>query len=210
MHKEKTMSSEMLNTHDRRDFFKKSALFSLGLAAAGSLLPSVALAGSMAKPSPKGDLDILNFALNAEHQAIAAYQVGAESKLLEPAVLKVALAFQKDHEAHAAILQEAIEKLGGKPVAPKAPLNEPMAKLAAAWNFPVDKLKTQKDVLEFAAGLEIGAAKAYLSVVPKFSNPELAHAAANIEGDEAMHFAVLRNALGEFPVPAAFISAMPS
>jgi len=204
------MSSELPKTHDRRDFFKKSALFSLGLAAAGSLLPGVALAESMAKPSAKGDLDILNFALNAEHQAIAAYQVGAESKLLEPAVLKVALAFQKDHEAHAAILQETIQKLGGKPVAPKAPLNAPMAKLAAAWNFPVDKLKTQKDVLEFAAGLEVGAAKAYLGAVPKFSNPELAHAAANIEGDEAMHFAVLRNALGEFPVPAAFISAMPS
>jgi rubrerythrin len=205
------MISEMQKTHDRRDFFKKSALFSLGLAAAGSLvLPAVAEAAGIAKPSAQGDLDILNFALNAEHQAIAAYQVGAESKLLEPGVLKVALAFQKDHEAHAAVLKETIEKLHGTPVAPKAGLNAPMAKLAAAWGFPVDKLKTQKDVLEFAAGLEVGAAKAYLGAVSKFSTPELAHAAANIEGDEAMHFAVLRNALGEFPVPAAFISAMPS
>lgn len=195
---------------DRRDFFKKSALFGLGLAAVGSLtMPALAEAAAMPK-GPKHDLYLLNFALNAEHQAIAAYQVGAESKLLDPALLKVALSFQADHEAHAAILAETIKKLGGTPVAPKVSLKAPMTELASKWGFPLDKLKTQNDVLHFAAGLEVGAAKAYLGTVPEFSNPDLAHAAANIEGDEAMHFAVLRSALGEFPVPAAFISAMPS
>ncbi|MFA7495937.1 MAG: ferritin-like domain-containing protein [Acidithiobacillus sp.] len=195
---------------DRRDFFKKSALFGLGLAAVSTLsMPVMAEAATMSK-GPKHDLYLLNFALNAEHQAIAAYQVGAESKLLSPALLKVALSFQADHEAHAAILAETIKKLGGTAVAPKIPLKSPMTELAAKWGFPLDKLKTQDDVLHFAAGLEVGAAKAYLGTVPQFSNPDLAHAAANIEGDEAMHFAVLRSALGEFPVPAAFISAMPS
>ncbi len=204
------MEEKMQSGSDRRDFLKKSALFGLGLAAAGNLvLPATARAAGMATGAESHDLGILNFALNAEHQAIAAYQVGAESKLLKPGALKLALQFQKDHEAHAAILAETIQKMGGKPVAAKLPLTAPMGELAKAWGFPVAQLKDEADVLHFAAGLEIGAAKAYLGAVKDFRTPELAHAAANIEGDEAMHYAILRNALGMNPVPAAFISAMP-
>lgn len=61
-------------------------------------------------------------------------------------------------------------------------------------------------MLRFAADLEKGAASAYLGAVPVFANEDLAKAAASILGDETMHWAILRNALGENPVPAAFIS----
>jgi rubrerythrin len=61
-------------------------------------------------------------------------------------------------------------------------------------------------VLRFAAMLEKGAVSAYLGAVPVFDNRDLAKAAASILGDEAMHWAILRNALGEAPVPAAFMS----
>ena len=54
--------------------------------------------------------------------------------------------------------------------------------------------------------LEKGAVSAYLGAVPIFANRELSKAAASILGDEAMHWAVLRNALGDAPVPAAFVS----
>ncbi|HEY9572849.1 MAG TPA: ferritin-like domain-containing protein, partial [Pusillimonas sp.] len=74
------------------------------------------------------------------------------------------------------------------------------------YTFPVDKLKSQVDVLRFAAMLEKGAVSAYLGAVPVFDNRDLAKAAASILGDEAMHWAVLRNALGEPPVPSAFMS----
>ncbi len=47
---------------------------------------------------------------------------------------------------------------------------------------------------------------AYLGAVPVFGNRDLAKAAASILGDEAMYWAILRNALGEVPVPAAFMS----
>ncbi len=57
-----------------------------------------------------------------------------------------------------------------------------------------------------AAELERGAVSAYLSAVPMFDDRELAGAAASILGDEAMHWTVLRNALGENPVPHAFVS----
>ena len=74
------------------------------------------------------------------------------------------------------------------------------------YNFPVDQLKSQLDVLKFAAQLEQGAVSAYLGAVPLFGNRDLAKAAASILGDEAMHWAVLRQAIGEAPVPSAFMS----
>ena len=147
--------------------------------------------------SPGGDVDILNTALGLEYQAIAAYQVGAESGLLQKPVLDLAVQFQGDHKQHAQLLATTVSKLGGTPVT---------AKKSADYKFPVETLKSQADVLRFAAGLEKGAASAYLGAVPVFANKDLAKAAASIMGDETMHWAVLRNALGENPVPASFIS----
>ncbi len=146
---------------------------------------------------PASDVDILNTALGLEYQAIAAYQVGAESGLLQKPVMEVAVQFQSDHKQHAQLLSSTVTKLGGTPVQPKSP---------GAYNFPVGNLKNQADVLRFAAGLEKGAASAYLGAVPAFGNKDLAKAAASIMGDETMHWAVLRHALGENPVPVAFIS----
>jgi len=42
--------------------------------------------------------------------------------------------------------------------------------------------------------------------VPLFAARDLSKAAASILGDEAMHWAVLRQVIGENPVPAAFVS----
>jgi len=141
------------------------------------------------------DVRILNTALGAELEAIAAYQVGAESGLLTSGVLPVAVAFQGHHKAHADALAATVKKLGGQPVTAKA-----------KYAFPVEKLKTQADVLQFAAGLEKGAVSAYLGAVPVFGDRALAQVAASILGDEAMHWAVLRQVLGESPVPAAFMA----
>jgi len=141
------------------------------------------------------DVQILNTALGAELEAIAAYQLGAQSKLLQGATLDLALTFQGHHKEHADVLAKTVEKLGGKPVTAKSD-----------YHFPADQLKSQTDVLKFAAKLEQGAVSAYLGAVPLFGNRDLAKAAASILGDEAMHWAVLRQALGETPVPAAFMS----
>jgi rubrerythrin len=144
----------------------------------------------------EADTRILNTALGAELEAIAAYQVGAESGLLTNATKPVALQFQGHHKEHADVLASTIRKLGGKPVAAKA-----------RYSFPVEKLKNEADVLRFAAGLERGAVSAYLNAVPLFQDRQLAQAAASILGDEAMHWAIFRQVLGESPVvPTAFMS----
>lgn len=177
----------------RRLFLGRSGLVLSGAAVA--LLAGREALAAKSRSGGAGDLRILNTALGAELEAIAAYQLGAESKLLEKPVLELALSFQGHHKEHAAVLAKTVEKLGGQPVAAKA-----------RYDFPVDQLKSQADVLRFAAKLEQGAVSAYLGAVPLFGNRDLAKAAASILGDEAMHWAVLRQALGEVAVPSAFVS----
>ncbi|HWI78131.1 MAG TPA: ferritin-like domain-containing protein [Ramlibacter sp.] len=177
----------------RRLFLGRSGLVLSGAAVA-------LLAGNEALAKKEGggkasDVQILNTALGAELEAIAAYQLGAESKLLQKPVLDLAVTFQGHHKEHADVLAKTIAKLGGKAVTAKA-----------KYDFPVEQLKSQNDVLKFAAKLEQGAVSAYLGAVPLFGNRDLAKAAASILGDEAMHWAILRNALGEAPVPSAFMS----
>lgn len=177
----------------RRSFLSKSGLLLSGAAVA--LLAGEDALAAKGDKSTEEDVRILNTALGAELEAIAAYQLGAESGLLKKPVLDLAVTFQGHHKEHADILAKTIGKLGGKAVGAKD-----------KYTFPTEKLKSQEDVLRFAASLEKGAVSAYLGAVPLFGNRDLAKAAASILGDEAMHWAVLRNALGEAPVPAAFMS----
>src|SRR3546814_4833215 len=102
---------------------------------------------------------ILNTALGAELEAIAAYHVGAESGLLQKPALGLAVSFQGHHKAHADLLAKTIASLGGKPVAAKD-----------KYVFPTSTLKSQADVLRLAATLEKGAVSAYLGAVPVFGN----------------------------------------
>src|SRR3954451_17162763 len=170
-----------------------------GVALSGSAIALLAgrdvLAAAEKSANPANDVAILNSALAAELEAIAAYSVGAGSGLLKGPVLALATTFQGHHKQHADVLAGAVGRLGGKAATAKA-----------KYDFPVDTLKTQNDVLRFAAGLEKGAVSAYLGAVPLFKDRELAKAAASILGDEAMHWAVLRQAVGDEPVPAAFVS----
>ncbi len=181
----------------RRSLFARTgeAMLSAGAVALLAGCESIAAGEGSDARMVADDVAILNTALGAEQEAIAAYQVGAESGLLQPAVLQVAVKFQGHHKEHADLLASTVAKLGGNPVDP-----------AASYDFPVDRLKSQADVLRFAAGLEKGAVSAYLGAVPLFHNRDLSKAAASILGDEAMHWAVLRQALGEDPVPVAFVS----
>jgi rubrerythrin len=177
----------------RRSFLGKSGLLLSGAAVA--LLAGRDALAAKGDKSTESDARILNSALSAELEAIAAYQVGAESGLLQKPALDLAVTFQGHHKEHAEILSKTVIKLGGNPVTAKA-----------KYTFPTETLKNQADVLRFAAMLEKGAVSAYLGAVPVFGNRDLAKAAASILGDEAMHWAILRNALGEVPVPSAFVS----
>ncbi len=181
----------------RRLFLSQTGPAVLSATAVALLAGRESLAATRTRKDSANDVGILNTALGAEQEAVAAYQVGAESGLLQKPVRDLAVTFQSQHKAHADLLASTIKKLGGKPVE---------AKKTAEYGFPADKLKSQADVLRFAAGLEKGAVSAYLGAIPVFGNRDLAKAAGSILGDEAMHWAILRNALGEAPVPDAFVA----
>jgi rubrerythrin len=182
--------------NDRLNPSRRAFLGESGLVLSASAIALLAGCESLAadQKNSDGDVAILNTALGAEREAVAAYQLGADSGLLEPGIKVVALKFQAHHKAHADLLAATVSKLGGHPVEAKK-----------KYDFPVEKLKNQADVLRFAAQLEQGAVSAYLGAVPVLGNRDLARAAASILGDEAMHWAILRNVLGEDPVPAAFV-----
>ena len=172
-----------------------AAVLSAGAVALLGGRDALAAGAKVSAKDLEADVRILNTALGAELEAVAAYQVGAESGLLSKGVLPVAVQFQGHHTEHAAAIAATVQKLGGKPAVAKD-----------KYEFPVDKLKAEADVLRFAAGLERGAISAYLGAVPLFADRALAQVAASILGDEAMHWAVLRQVLGEQPVPSAFMS----
>jgi rubrerythrin len=181
----------------RRSFLSGFGKFTLSATAIALLAGNekLALITPASAKTANDDIAILNSALGAEQQAIAAYQLGAESGLLQKPVLALAVQFLGHHKQHADALAKAVQKLGGKLA---TPLKD--------YGFPKDKLKSEADVLSFAATLEKGAVSAYLGAVPILTDRELAKAAASILGDEAMHWAVLRQALGQTPVPEAFVS----
>lgn len=177
----------------RRRFLFETAALSLSGTAVAMLAGASRIA--VAGEARSTDIDILNTALSAEREAVAAYQLGADSGLLTAATTPVALQFKGHHEAHAELLAATIARLGGTAGEPPH-----------AYDFPTDALKDEHDVLAFAAGLERGAVTAYAGAIPAFDNRDLSKAAASILADEAMHWAVLRSALGLDPVPGAFFS----
>jgi rubrerythrin len=173
----------------RRSFLGKATL---SAAAVALLSGRDVLAQGMSGGA--GDVNILNVALGLEHEGIAAYQLGAQSGLLQKPVLDVATRFQADHKEHRDTLAGAIRKMGGKPVEEK-----PLAEYARA--LKADTLKSQNDVLELALRLELGATNAYLGVIPSFKEPQLAKVAGRLAADEALHWTLLNHTLGK-PLPA--------
>lgn len=181
----------------RRDALMGVGGLTLSVAALG-LMSGRALAGA---GDAGQDVAILNTALGLEHEAINAYQLGAESGLLKKPALEVAIQFQSHHKAHADALRATIDKLGGQPVAAKAKSDYALALNAAA-------LKTDVDVLRLAARLEKGAIAAYIGVIPAFADRDLAQVAARLAADETMHWTALSNVLGDaLPVGALSVGA---
>jgi hypothetical protein len=180
----------------RRAFFGRAGKATLSVAAISLLAGNEVLAQGAAGTTQ--DVNILNVALGLEHEAINAYQLGAQSGLLLKPVLDVAVLFQSHHKAHRDALIATIRKLGGTPVAEKS-IEEYAQALKA------NTLKSQADVLDLAARLEMGATNAYLGVIPSFKDAGLAKVAGRLAADETMHWSILANALGR-PMPAGALS----
>lgn len=174
----------------RRALLADAGKLTLSAGAIALLAGNDALANTASADASK-DTGILNIALALEHEAIAAYQIGAESGLLAKEVLPVAVLFQSHHKAHRDALADTVRKLGGTPVAEQA-----MDAYVKSSKLNVAAIKSQGDVLALAQRLELGAANAYLGVIPAFGDRELAKIAGRLAADETMHYTALTQALG--------------
>jgi Ferritin-like domain len=184
----------------RRGLLRGSGITVLSASAVAILAgcEKMAVAQSGNGASAANDVGILNTALALENEAISAYQLGAQSGLLQKPVLEVAVLFQTHHKEHRDALIATIRKLGGTPVPAKSD-----AEVAQALNAA--SLKSQTDVLRLAQRLEKGAANAYIGVIPSFGDRGLAQVSARLAADEAMHWTVLTQALKD-PLPAKALS----
>jgi len=170
----------------RRQIFRAAGVTTLSAAAIAVLGGCKTMAAT--PMASENDVNTLNVALGLEHEAINAYQLGAQSGLLQKPVLDVAVQFQTHHKQHRDALMAAIKQMGGTPVAEKS-----MDEYAKALNASM--LKSQADVLTLAAKLEKGAANAYLGVIPAFDSKDLAQIAGRLAADETMHWTVLASVL---------------
>jgi hypothetical protein len=177
----------------RRKFLMAStgSALSMGVFAAGTL---AALEAAGATGSADSDVQIMQGALALEHEGIAAYRLAGASGLLSPGTLKVALVFKGHHEQHRDSLAALITKAGGSPVSPKSDKDY-------VQGLHLGDLKTEGDVVMLATRLEMGATNAYAGQVASLQDRKLTHLFTQLSSDEAVHWAVLNNALAQ-PVPS--------
>ena len=164
----------------RRQLLSLASSASLGVAA-------FLLAGKLPTAfgqSAAGDAAILSAALYLEHEGIAAYQAGAESKLLSPGVLKVAVAFQSDHKYHRDGIIGVLKVLGVEPAGPER-------------KYFFGHLGSEKDVLQLARSKENGAVQAYGTLASSIQNKTALNFGANVLIDEVRHRTVLDTVLGK-------------
>lgn len=165
--------------NDKTSVSRRQALRSGG----ATLAAAVAASAAPKVEKFPGDLAILNVALGLEHQAIAAYDAGAKSKLLSPDQLKIAVSFQNDHKRHRDTLSRYIRRFGGTPVEPKS-------------SYDFGTITSAADIVKLAQHLEEGAEMAYLTNAGNLENREILNAAVPILEDETRHNVVLRQVLG--------------
>ncbi len=162
---------------------RRQVLQAGGLSVAAGMMATAIPAAAAREARFVGDLAILNVALGLEHQAIAAYDAGASSKLLSADQLKIAVSFQNDHKRHRDVLTGFVKRFGGTPVAPKS-------------SYDFGAITSAADIVKLAQSLEEGAEGAYLANAGKLENREILNAAVPILEDEVRHNTVFRQLLG--------------
>lgn len=186
---------------DRRAILKLAGLTSATLVV-GALGASPALAATKRGGSATAgaDVNVMQGALALEHEGIAAYKIAAGSGLLSQGTIAVASVFLGHHEGHRDALAKLIGQMGGKPL-------EPKSNAEYIQDLNIAALKSEADVVKFAAGLEQGATNAYVGQIAALKDPQIAHLFAQLGTDEAVHWALLNSAAGgSVPTPAFLFS----
>lgn len=138
-----------------------------------------------------GDISILGGLLDLEQHTIAAYTAGIP--LLASRYAKASKQFLSQELAHAQALTDLIRKAGGKPQKPHS-------------SYALGHPTSDRQVLALVRDLESAQLAAYVDSIPLLTPGRLRSAVAAIFANDAQHLAVLRQQLGQNPIPAAFVT----
>ncbi len=142
-----------------------------------------------AKVAP-ADVDVLNRLLGAR----ALRGRGVHGRDPVPAATRertAAKQFLGQELAHASTLAGLIKQAGGKAVEPRA-------------RYALGHPARRRDILALLHRLEAAQLAAYLELIPALTRSRCAPTAAAIMANDAQHLAVLRQELGQAPVPSPF------
>jgi len=140
---------------------------------------------------PVDDVELLKVALDRERTSVAAY--AAIGRELRGELAATARRFFDQEAEHADRLALAIRQMGAVPPRPRP-------------RYELPRLEDGPAALRFAARLEQAAVAEYIDALPRLSEPELRATVASVITNEAEHLAVVSEALGEEPVPDAFVT----
>ena len=143
----------------------------------------------------EGDIEILNFALTLEYLEAAFYEEALKELDLSKDVAALAELFGGHEQEHVDGLTQAIEDLGGKPVAaPKVDFGDAFA--------------SEDSFLETGITFEDLGVSAYNGAGPMITSKDLLATAGAIVQIEGRHAAAVRNAAGQPAAPDAFDPTM--
>jgi len=174
---------------DRSSFLMKGVLAAgatYGAFAAGPILRK-----AFAQGGSEGDIEILNFALTLEYLEAAFYEQAQKEAKLSSEVADLAKLVGGHEQEHVDGLTQAIEDLGGKPVA------------APGVDFG-DAFSSEEAFLALGVTFEDTGVSAYNGAGPMIESKELLAVAGQIVQIEGRHAAAIRFAAGEQPAPDAF------
>jgi rubrerythrin len=182
--------------HTRRRFIRAWGAGAAGAALLGGCADDRSnLVESGPDESDAADVELLNVAVDLEHRAVAAYKAVAGTA--SGAALRAIKLVLEQEQEHVDGLAAAIRDLGGTPN-------------RARHSYELPRWRSQAQALRFAIALEDDAIAAYIDALPKLTDRDLRATATSILTNEAEHIALLRGALGEPQVPAAFVTGRPS
>jgi rubrerythrin len=188
--------STLTDPKSRRVFLGTMLAGAAALTAVAPSATSVFAAGSKMKYAaaafPKGDADILNYALTLEHLETAFYTEAAMKMGHSGYVAKLVKIIQADEQQHVSGLTAALRQGGYTPVG-----------AAKKYHLPA-VFGNKQSFLKFAAVLESTGVHAYLGQAGLIKTPSILLTAASIVTVEARHTGAINALLGQNPTEGAF------
>jgi rubrerythrin len=171
---------------------RRQALAGAAAAGAGLALPSLARARSeddVAKAS-------LAAVLGLEQTALVAYEAIANSGVLKETLR----GFLDQERQHADQLRTALMNMGAKPPIPPRRTDIPGLQAATA---------SRSAAAQFAIALELRTVAAYQTAVGALTDSNVMRTSAGAMGTDAQQLVILREVLGQRPVPGSFERGRP-